>query len=172
MFIAHLPAAYLLGKVIKRRSKSARSNSDTVMSAVLFGGIAPDIDLIYFYTIGGKQVVHHEYWTHVPFFWLLMFMVCTTVTYFVGCARYVYLLSLAFAGVFLHLILDTATGKIQWLYPYSTQSLTFVEVPSVHHWWVLNFLFHWTFLVEILLVAIAVAVGVSCHKAQTTIANA
>jgi len=168
MFIGHLPAAYLLAQAVKRKARSVSASNQPIVLTTLIGGIAPDIDLIYFYTIGGKRVVHHEYWTHIPVYWLAIFMVCTSVAYLVGCTRYVFLLSVALCGVLLHLMLDTVTGKIQWLYPYSNQAYTFVEVPSVHHWWVFNFLFHWTFLAEILLLVLAIAVYVDQRNVQHT----
>jgi hypothetical protein len=57
-----------------------------------------------------------------------------------------------------HLILDTVTGNIYWLYPFSFVSVNIFEVADVHVWWVNNFLYHWTFLIEIAIVLSAMAV--------------
>lgn len=46
MFIAHLPAGYLLAKTIRLRTPGRKA----VMTAALLGAIAPDLDLFYFYT--------------------------------------------------------------------------------------------------------------------------
>lgn len=46
MFIAHLPAGYLLAKTIRLRTPGRKA----VMTAALLGAIAPDLDLFYFGT--------------------------------------------------------------------------------------------------------------------------
>ncbi|MCM0684581.1 hypothetical protein [Akkermansia massiliensis] len=51
MFIAHLPAGYLLAKTIRLRTPGRKA----VMTAALLGAIAPDLDLFYFYTLDGAS---------------------------------------------------------------------------------------------------------------------
>lgn len=57
MFVAHLPAGYILSKFWKNK---------TAQYFLLIGSILPDLDLLYFYTIGQRAVVHHAYPTHSP----------------------------------------------------------------------------------------------------------
>ncbi|MBB3992622.1 hypothetical protein GGR95_000241 [Sulfitobacter undariae] len=57
MFIAHVPAAYLL-------SRSLRDPQAQI--ALLIGSVAPDLDLTRFYFLDGQSIHHHEYLTHRP----------------------------------------------------------------------------------------------------------
>ncbi len=70
MFIAHLPAGYLLAKTIRLRTPGRKA----VMTAALLGAIAPDLDLFYFYTLDGRQHHHHSYWTHYPSVWFALML--------------------------------------------------------------------------------------------------
>ena len=58
-------------------------------------------------------------------------------------------------GVFIHLILDSVAGGILWLYPFSDLSYALIKVPSRYSFWVLNYVFHWVFYLEIFLVLTA-----------------
>ena len=145
MFIAHLPAGYVLSSFLQR--KSARF-------ALLAGSIAPDIDLIYFYTFGQRAVVHHAYATHMPWFWIICCL-CGIILARL-CKKNMDTLFLAFfGGTMLHLFLDSFTGGIHWLAPLSDTELIFFTVPSVHSHWTLNFILHWTFWLEIIIILIA-----------------
>ena len=143
MFIAHLPAGYLASQFFKN-TKSA--------IACLLGSFMPDLDLLYFYTIGERAVVHHAYPTHMPYFWLgfggLMFIAIS----FVWDQRAAVKIVPAFlAGIFLHLCLDSLTGGIQWFAPLNGASLTLVEVTARYEPWYWNFICHWTFVCEIVI---------------------
>jgi inner membrane protein len=54
--------------------------------------------------------------------------------------------------------LDTVAGKIRWLYPFSNKDFVLVHIPSIHSWWVWNFVMHWTFCLELGLVLSALYV--------------
>jgi len=66
MFIAHLPAGYLLSRSLlaclplEQRVPLARRK---LLAAGLIGSVLPDIDLIYFYLLADRLVGHHVYWT-------------------------------------------------------------------------------------------------------------
>lgn len=121
----------------------------------LAASVLPDADLFWFYLVDHRRVQHHEYWTHIPFWWATI-----TTTWYLGAlvmrrgmpgVRS----AVFFGNVFLHLGLDTVAGGVPWLAPLSRHVFAVVEVPAVHRWWVWNFLLHWTFAVEGLLVACA-----------------
>jgi inner membrane protein len=38
-----------------------------------------------------------------------------------------------------------------WEWPFSTDLVTIVEVPATRSNWVLSFMFHWTFMAELLI---------------------
>ena len=111
MFIAHLPAGYLLAKTIRLRTPGRKA----VMTAALLGAIAPDLDLFYFYTLDGRQHHHHSYWTHYPSVWFALMLLAW------GASRIkpwstggTWLLIFSMSG-FLHLLLDFIVGDIPLL---------------------------------------------------------
>jgi hypothetical protein len=60
----------------------------------------------------------------------------------------------------LHFVLDTFTGGIVWLYPFNGNTFMFFTVPPISQSWVVSFVFHWTFLIEISIVVLAAAIFV------------
>jgi inner membrane protein len=143
VLIAHLPAGYLLGKAMKARSVPA-------MGAALVGSVFPDFDMFWFHLVDHGAIHHHKYWVHAPGFWLMVSFVVLPV---LSLARPA-LLSIAglfFVAVGLHLCLDTLGGGIMWEWPFSTDLVTIVEVPATRSNWVLSFMFHWTFMAELLI---------------------
>jgi len=156
VIIGHLPAAYLLGRIVSKTLLSNKVSSGAIIPAALVGGIIPDFDLAYFYTIGGRQVVHHEYWSHIPFYWVVIYLSASLVALSLKALKAIKILFIVFLAILLHLALDTITGQIHWLYPFSDATFTLVQVSAVHGWWVANFLLHWTFAVELLVLALAI----------------
>jgi len=150
MFIGHLPASYLLAQSVSKISPTSLRDSRSIVLVALIGGVLPDVDLLYFYTIGERQVVHHKYWSHTPIYWVVLFICFSFVTYLCESMKMFKLLCVAFLAIVLHIALDTMTGAIHWLHPFSATTITLVHVPAVHGSWVANFLLHWTFAVELL----------------------
>lgn len=157
MFVAHLPAGFLLTRHLAPRLAPEPRQARRLMAIGLVASVLPDIDLLYFYLVDGRQTLHHDYWTHIPAFWLLasgaavaLFRIARTP---VPWPAVVVLL----AGVLLHLALDTVTGGIAWLYPYDIGRVVLVDVPARFGWWVWNFVLHWSFLFEIAILAWAAA---------------
>lgn len=148
MFIAHLPAAYVALRLWPR-ALSRRAST-----AFLAGAVAPDLDLIWFYTLGARAVHHHDYITHRPALWLALLL----ATWPHPAAR---ALSL---GALLHLALDTVTGKVAWLWPLSARATPLVAVPATQDHWVLSFLLHWSFGLELAILALATALALRTIK--------
>jgi inner membrane protein len=153
MFLAHLPAGYLMARRLAPRLTRDPSQARRLTAICLVASVLPDIDLIYFYLIDGRQTLHHDYWTHIPSFWLLatgaavaLFRIARTPVPWAAVAALL-------AGVILHLALDTVTGGIAWLYPYDTGRAALIDVPARFDWWVLNFVLHWSFVLEIAILA-------------------
>lgn len=145
MFIGHLPAGYVLSRAFSDRRAQA---------AVLIGSVLPDADLLYFYTLSDRAVVHHEYWTHIPAFWLLVCGVTWIALQLTGSAYRIYVAPLL-VGILLHLCLDSIAGSVLWFAPFSEAKVTLVHVPALYSPWVLNFIFHWTFLLELAVIVTA-----------------
>jgi len=151
MFIAHLPAGYLLTRGIQHRMHEVK-----YLWIGLAASVLPDVDLLYFYLIDHRQTMHHEYWTHLPIFWLVLWAVLAIGNLSFKNHAVTTISLIFFSNIFLHLILDTFVGGIAWLYPLSSQSFSLVIVPATHMFWVLSFVTHWSFLVELAIVAAAI----------------
>lgn len=148
MLIAHLPAGYILGR-------SARLNG-RVLAAVLVASVLPDIDMLWFHLVDGGRVHHHQYWPHVPAFWLLIALISLPV---ISAFRRPLLIpaALCFAAIGLHLLLDTFVGDIMWGWPFNDRFYRIATVSATHKHWILSFMFHWSFLIELLICACATA---------------
>jgi hypothetical protein len=54
-----------------------------------------------------------------------------------------------------HLVLDTFVGHIWWLYPLRDQPFSIAEVENHYQPWWMNFMLHWTMLLELAIIAAA-----------------
>lgn len=165
MLIAHLPAGYLLTKFIQKITGTKEYTRLGLLASVL-----PDIDMLYFNFISsGKS--HHEFITHMPVFWfLIMFFVLGFISSFIkNEQRYIRLLlvfCIFFANIFLHMLLDSFAAPIRWFYPFYNYSFELIHVPASYDWWVLSFVLHWSFLVEIAITMLAFIVFYKGRKKQ------
>jgi len=150
MLIAHLPASYLWTRVLQRRL------GKQLLPLGLLASVLPDIDLLYFYFVDGRAHPHHTYWTHRPVVWALLASLAAVLVVWERRLRDPVLV--LFSNILLHLALDTVAGGICWLYPLSDRSVQLVRVPAVHGHWLLSFVHHWTFLLELGIWVAAVAV--------------
>ena len=141
MFIGHLPAAYVVARLTSHKTtKSERL-------AFLIGSILPDVDMIWFYLIDNRQTHHHNYLTHKPAVWLTVLVIGLLF-------RSQKLGRVAIAvglGGLLHMGLDSIVGQVTWLWPFSSFAHPLVTVPATQPWWVMSFVLHWTFAVEVVL---------------------
>lgn len=155
MFVAHMPAGYLLTNLLVEPLNKEPTIAAKLFIVGLVGSVFPDFDLLYFYLIDNRQHIHHSYWTHIPVFWLVL----SGVVLFIGLiikSRLLTLVTLVFtANVFLHLVLDSVAGGIYWAYPLIEERFRLFFIPSRFDWWVLNYIFHWTFLMEVTIVTMA-----------------
>lgn len=153
MFIAHAPSGYLLSVALLRRLEDVPSSPTALIAACVLGAVAPDVDLAYFYFIDHRQTLHHHYFTHWPLFWLAL----TALSGATWAAlsrlqldpKAAFLTVVFCLGALLHMALDTVAGYVLWLAPFLDTPWAMVKVPALYsHWW-LNFVLHWTFLLEI-----------------------
>lgn len=153
MFIGHLPAGYILTKKLQKKFKMKY-----FLFLGLLGSVLPDIDILYFYFIDNRQTLHHSYWIHTPFYWLVISVITFLLISILRKNKYRIAAIIFFGNIFLHLALDTIVGKIGWLYPFLAESYYLFNVPAVYGFWVYNFVFHWTFLLEVGAIFWAVAI--------------
>jgi inner membrane protein len=151
MLIAHLPAGYLLsraflaavppgilGEVERRR----------LLLAGLLASILPDFDLSY-HVLFDAATTHRSYWTHAPLFWLAAAALSCLAAHIRRQPKLHLLIAMMLANVLLHLGLDTVSGPIRWLYPFSDEYFRMVQVPRGPHGQLFSHLTHWTMLLEL-----------------------
>ncbi|MDE1994862.1 MAG: metal-dependent hydrolase [Rhizobiaceae bacterium] len=164
MFVAHLPAGYILSKLVIKRDAVYRR---WLLGVALVCSVLPDMDLAYFYLVDQRRHAHHGYITHTPAFWLAISAVLSLGL--LACRKRDWLIFVAIGllAIFLHLIMDTVAADIRWLYPFSDRSFNLVEVPALYQPWYLNFVFHWTSWIEVAICLLAASVfGWECLRAK------
>lgn len=152
MFIAHVPAGYLVTRYLQSRT---HNYSRVVLWVGLVASIFPDVDLAWFYLVDDRKTLHHHYYTHIPLTWIILGLVSYCMLRIFNKQSYYVVLLAAFVNVMLHMVLDSVAASIRWLYPFSEYEVNLVHIPARHSWWVYNFIFHWTFVVELLIIAAA-----------------
>lgn len=156
MIIGHLPSGYILSKLLVRYTNSRLQNVKIFIFAGVLGGIAPDFDMLYFYLVDNRQHHHHTYWPHLPIIWFCL-LGLTAIWYYVVVNKTRALRGLIFSvGGILHLLLDSIVGDIWWLAPIVDQPYALFTVPAIYDPWWLNFILHWSFALEVLVVLWAV----------------
>ena len=156
MFIAHLPSGYILAKLLEKKFKQNLLSKKVFFIIVMIGAVFPDIDLIYFYLFDNRSVHHHKYFLYWFSFWVPIFLM--SYFYFkrsIYSRKFILMVMLFSGAALLHIGLDTFVGDV-WLFaPFIDQPYVFFEVTSRYQPWWLNFILHWSFLVELILCLIA-----------------
>ena len=157
MFLAHMPAGYLVSKFFISQFRFKQTNIKFLMCIGLLGSIFPDLDMFYFYLIDNRQHGHHSYWTHIPFYWKAILLNTHVLAALFRSRALANIASVFIAGTLTHLLLDTfAGGGIKWLHPFNNEYLHLFSIPSQHNYWIWNYVLHWTMLVEFCIISMAV----------------
>lgn len=157
MFVAHLAGGFLATRFYLANKATSEADGK-LQSFLLFGlvcSVLPDFDLFYFYLIDNRQHPHHSYWTHMPVFWLLVPGLLYSVANALLRKNIGLWCVLLFINTQLHMVLDSVAGGIYWLYPFGAEKYRIFEVTARFDWWVFNYIFHWTFLLELLIIVAA-----------------
>lgn len=142
MLIGHLPAGYILAPGAQRAGASR-----ALFAGILIGSLAPDLDMLWFLFVDHGSIHHHDYITHRPLFWAIVLAL--------GLVMRQGLVIGTGIGGFFHLCLDSIAGKVTWGWPVFDTPTTLVIVPATQSHWILSFLLHWTFAVELAVTAFA-----------------
>ena len=152
MFIGHLPAGYIISRLWLDKASYRHISHQSFVVAGMLGAVFPDIDMFYFYLVDHRQHHHHHYPTHYPIIWFFLLLLSLNWRYFRRDSQAA-LWSLVFTlNAFIHLFLDTIVGDIWWFAPFIDKSFAFFNVPALYHPWWLNFFFHWSFGLELIMV--------------------
>lgn len=155
MIIGHIPAGYITARLLYSRLQTRCADLRSFLWAGVLGALAPDLDMLYFHLVDQRQHHHHTYWTHFPSLWggLLLLSVVWALTqrHSVGA-----MLAVIFSlNGLIHMLLDTIVGDIWWLAPVVDQPFSLFTVPALYQPWWLNFILHWSFGLELTVVAAA-----------------
>ena len=150
MLIAHIPTGYIVSKTLKKGGNRAY-----VLCGLLFS-IWPDLDLVYYYVFDKAKTFHHTYFTHLPIVMVTAFLITLPLFHMRFLEEMKAFHILFFLNWLMHLILDTYTGGVLWLYPFSSKLFCLISGPEVYKSWVLSFITHWSFAVELAIAGLAV----------------
>jgi hypothetical protein len=156
MIIGHLPAGYVASKLLFPYFETRGAIAKPFLWAGVLGAFAPDFDMAYFHLIDHRQHHHHSYWTHFPIVWLSLLLVALIWFYSARIKSSAALAVIFTINGFIHLFLDTIVGDIWWLAPFVDKPFALFTVPALYTPWWLNFLLHWSFALELAIVAWAV----------------
>lgn len=165
MMIAHLPAGYLLTKLMSTKFDQQREAGLWVCA--LMASIMPDIDILWLYLTGG--VTNHRYYpTHWPSLWLGFFLAASITLVLMKKRALIIYPAVIVANALFHLTLDAVTGPIFYFAPFFWEKVQLVKVPAIYDWWVWNFLRHWSFQWEMMIWATAALVYGLSGRAEKT----
>jgi inner membrane protein len=178
MIIAHGPAGYLCARFLSRtcfakliKPQGFKPLYRIFMFAGILGGIFPDFDFIYHIFIDSDRTPHHKYLTHLPVFWLSLWVLCFFIAYLLKHRQFFAVATVFCFSAFVHLVLDTITGPIYWFAPFSHVGVNVFKVADAHFWWVSNYLEHWTILFELCIISIALFQFLRAQGALADIAD-
>ena len=118
------------------------------------GSVIPDLDMLYFHLVDGGHTHHHAYVTHWPLFWLAAAAFSLAIGRLLA-STHLASIAVFFAAAMLHMVLDTVASPIMWLAPFDSHASELVTVPATYGNWVVSFVLHWTFALELLICALA-----------------
>lgn len=159
MLIAHLPAGYIIGSL----ARNAVPKAPGLMLAALVGSVAPDFDTAWFWFVDNGGVHHRTYPTHWPLFWALIAVFAVPLVMVVA-PRWKAAAAIFFLAVLSHMILDSVTAPMHWLMPFDERAVELVPIPAAYPHWILSFVLHWTFALELAICALAGLVAAKDFK--------
>lgn len=165
MFIAHLPTGYITTTALAPFFQKQGVTYKQLMICGLLGAIAPDFDLLYFFLVDNQQHHHHMYFPHLPIVWLVLLGL--SLLWFKLNPRYSSLALVFSINGFIHLLLDSVVGDIWWLAPVIDKPYALFHIEALHQPWWLNFLLHWSFLLELSICLVAVIIFLRSRRQAT-----
>jgi len=124
MTFAHLPAGFitctLLYDVYKHRIRSYK----TYLFWGLLGSVLPDFDFAYLFLFDEAGTNHHVYITHYPIFWAVLLIASAFWLHFDRKSQLPVSAFLFTLGGFIHMFLDTVSGRMYWFAPFSYSVLS------------------------------------------------
>jgi inner membrane protein len=155
MIIGHAPAGYITAKLLRQNFIRRGVSSRKFLMVGIFGALAPDLDMFYFHLIDHRQHHHHSYFSHFPILWFCLLVISLLWMRYNLSSKAASLAFIFCLSGFIHLILDSIVGDIWWLAPFVDRPFVMFTVPALYQPWWLNFIFHWSFALELALWVVA-----------------
>ena len=147
MIIAHLPAGYVLTRVLQKHNHTRR-----FLFLGLVASILPDFDLTYYYFLDTAPTSHRLYYTHLPMLWLAIMILVAPIVLWLKNPSIKLALTIFFSNIFMHLCLDTVPAKVYWLRPFIDEGYQLMTIPLQYQGhWVLNYMLSTVFIIEIVI---------------------
>lgn len=129
----------------------------------IISGLLPDIDMLYFHLIDHGKIHHHRYFTHWPICWLFVLLLSILWWHWQRSTKAAIALLISANGM-IHIFLDSIVGDIWWFMPWYDHPFSLFTVPARYQPWYWNFIFHWSFGLELLVWAIAIKYWIKNYK--------
>ncbi|MDD2776997.1 MAG: metal-dependent hydrolase [Gallionella sp.] len=155
MIIGHAPAGYIAAKLLLQNFIRRGISPRKFLVVGILGALAPDLDMFYFYLIDHRQHHHHSYVSHFPILWLCLLVISLLWMRHNLSSKAASLAFIFCLSGFIHLILDSIVGDIWWFAPFIDRPFAMFTVPALYQPWWLNFIFHWSFALELALWVVA-----------------
>ncbi len=162
MLTAHLPSGYLIGRLIEKNRPQRQ-----IMATALIGALIPDLDMLYFHFVDFGRTHHHLFITHWPLAWLAIGLPVIALYHVTG-QTFSRNMAVTFLGaVMLHLCLDSIAAPVFWLMPFTQGQIELVQVPANYPHWIISYLLHWTFALELAIWLAAIFAYMRVRRAPT-----
>lgn len=134
MIFAHGPAGFLTAFITRKfwnqEPKFSKQSESWLYVIAFIGGIAPDIDLFYFYFYSA-EISHRQFFTHSLLLWVIIFLIIFLAGYFLK-SRFIKTGAfLFFIGNLSHLICDSLYGGFALLWPYTNKMFGLQNIPFI-----------------------------------------
>lgn len=149
MLIGHAPSGYIIASLLLRKFSGRSISPAFFYVAGIIGALAPDLDMLFFYFVDHRQHHHHTYFPHFPLLWLSLLSVSVVWLCLAKKSKFAALAFIFCLGGFIHMVLDTIVGDIWWFAPFIDRPFALFNVPALYKPWWLNFIFHWSFALEL-----------------------
>jgi hypothetical protein len=123
MIIAHLPAGYVISKLLVRHAEPLGVSATAFLWAGVIGAIAPDLDMFYFHLVDHRQHHHHTYFTHYPILWIVLLASSAIWLYNARTKNHAACAAIFSLNGLAHVFFDTIVGDIWWAMSHSPFSL-------------------------------------------------
>lgn len=174
MFLAHLPAGYLLSRALLTLPGAERlpqASRCRLLATGLIASILPDLDILYMFLFNDYSLNHRALPSHWPPLWLALFLITALLLHGLRRREWQWHNLFLLANVQLHFVLDTVAGPIRWLAPFDHTRFAWMHVPRQSGWWVWSYVSHVSALIEVLVIAAAAWLAwrtVALHRAPVS----